>query len=209
MELLEKIRLSEGQIQQLDSGQLVVIPASWEEFMEFLEESTFRAEYHKNEIIVMGLASAIHEFLVSYFITLLNNYYLFNGYYVFSSNLGVTTADDKGYYNPDITVIKGTPQFYKQSKSIVTNPYLIVEVLSASTYHYDLIEKLPKYERIESLQEVVFVDRFDKAVYTFKRTADPKVWIQTIFDAENDKLLVDTLTVKLSDIFDKLPAIEE
>lgn len=209
MELLEKIRLSDTQIQQIEAGGVVAIPASWDDFMEFLTETPYKAEYHKGEIIIMGLASVIHEFLVSLFTTLLNNHYQFDGFYVFGSNLGVKTDNEKGYYNPDVTVIKGMPVFYKKSNAIITNPYLIVEVLSKSTYHYDLIEKLPKYERIESLQEVVFVDGFDKAVYTFKRTADPKVWIQTIFDAENDTLVIDTMTVKLNDIFDKLPSLEE
>ena len=188
---------------------MVVIPASWEEFMDFLVETTYKAEYHKGEIIIMGLASFIHETLVVIFSTLLRTFYPYSEYTVAGSNLGVKTADAKGYYNPDVTVIKGSPVFYKQSKAIITNPYLVVEVLSASTYHYDLIEKLPKYERIESLQEVVFVDGFDKAIYTFKRTADPKVWIQTIFDAENDTVVIDTMTVKLNDIFDKLPIIQE
>lgn len=209
MELLEKIRLSDDQVQQLEDGNMVVIPASWEEFMDFLVETTYKAEYHKGEIIITGLASFIHETLVVIFSTLLNNHFQFNGFWVLGSKLGVTTGNEQGYYNPDVTVIKGNPVFYKQSKAIITNPYLVVEILSASTYHYDLIEKLPKYERIESLQEVVFVDGFDKAIYTFKRTADPKVWIQTIFDAENDTVVIDTLTVKLNDIFDKLPIIEE
>ena len=91
MESLEKIALSESQIQKIENGGFVTIEASWDEFMDFLEETTYRAEYSNGRIIIMGLASAIHELLVSYLNYLLIDHYQFNGFIVFGSNLGVKT----------------------------------------------------------------------------------------------------------------------
>jgi hypothetical protein len=45
MELLEKISLTENQIQKIEQGGVITIEASWEEFMDFLEETTYKAEY--------------------------------------------------------------------------------------------------------------------------------------------------------------------
>ena len=204
MELLEKITLSENQIQKIENGGFVTIEATWDEFMDYLEETTYKAEYSNGRIIIMGLASAIHEFIVSYMTTLLVNHYQFNGYNVFSSNLGVKTNNQKGYFNPDVTVVKGKLEFYNQYTAIILNPYLVVEVLSQGTYQYDLNEKLYKYQSMASIHEVVFVDRFDKVVVKFQKTENRKVWTETIYDEENPDILIDTMNVKLNDIFDKI-----
>lgn len=204
MELLEKIVLSESQIQKIEQGGFVRIETTWDEFMSFLEETTYKAEYSNGKIIIMGLASAIHEFIVSYTIALLVNHYQFNGFNVFSSNLGVKTNDQKGYFNPDVTVVKGKLEFYNQSTAIILNPYLVVEVLSEGTYQYDLNEKLYKYQSMKSIHEVIFIDRFDKVVVKFQKTDNRKVWTETIYDEENPDILIDTMNVKLNDIFDKI-----
>lgn len=206
MESLEKIALSESQIQKIENGGFVTIEASWDEFMDFLEETTYKAEYSNGRIIIMGLASAIHELLVGYMITLLNIHYQFKGFLVFSSNLGVKTNDQRGYFNPDVTVVKGQLEFYNQSNAIILNPYLVIEVLSEGTYQYDLNEKLFKYQSMKSVHEVIFVDRFDKVVVKFQKTDNPKVWTETIYDGENPEILIDTMNVKLNDIFDKIDA---
>lgn len=206
MELLEKITLSEVQIQKIEQGGIVKIEATWDEFMDFLEETTYKAEYNNGKIIIMGLASAIHEFIVSYMTTLLVNHYQFNGFNVFGSNLGVKTGDKKGFFNPDVTVVKGKLEFYNQSTAIILNPYLVVEVLSEGTYQYDLNEKLYKYQSMKSIHEVIFVDRFDKVVVKFQKTENPKVWTETIYDHENSEILIDAMNVKLNDIFDKIEA---
>lgn len=206
MEFLEKVTLSEVQIQKIEQGGVVTIEATWDEFMDFLEETTYKAEYNNGRIIIMGLASAIHEFIVSYMTTLLVSHYQFNGFNVFGSNLGVKTGDKKGFFNPDVTVVKGKLEFYNQSNAIILNPYLVVEVLSEATYQYDLNEKLYKYQSMKSIHEVIFVDRFDKMVIKFQKTENPKVWTETIYDHENPEILIDTMDVKLNDIFDKIEA---
>ena len=206
-ESLEKISLSEKQIQKIEEGGLVAIEATWDEFMDFLEETTYKAEYCNGRIIIMGLASAIHELLSSYINFLLVNHYQRNGVNVFGSNLGVKTNNQKGFFNPDITVIKGKLDFYHNSTAIVLNPYIVVEVLSDSTKGYDLNEKLFKYQTMESLQEAIFVDRFDKIIYKFKRSDTPKVWIETIYDEENPEILIDNMQANLLDIFDYIDSI--
>jgi Uma2 family endonuclease len=206
MELLEKIALSESQIQRIEQGGVVTIEASWDEFMEFLEETNYKAEYCDGRIIISELESAFHEFLVSLMTTFLVSHYQFNGFNVFGSKLGVKTDNNNGYFNPDVTVVKGKLEFYNKSSAIILNPYLVVEVLSEGTYQYDLNEKLYKYQGMASIHEVIFVDRFDKVVVKFQKTDNRKVWTETIYDEENPEILIDTMNVKLNDIFDKIDA---
>jgi Uma2 family endonuclease len=209
LELLEKIELTETQIKKIERGGIVAISATWDEFWDFLEETKYKVEYCNGKIIITGLAAAIHEYLVMWISTLFNNHFQRNGYLVFGSNLGVKTGDNKGYFNPDITIVKGKLEFFNNSKAIITNPYLVVEVVSEAGYHYDMYEKLGKYQHTESIQEVIMVDRFDKEVIKFQRTPNPKVWTETIYDHENFEILIDTMKVNLNDIFDKLSFFEE
>lgn len=206
MDVAEKIRLTEAQEEILAQGGVVAIPATWEEFWEFLQETEYRAEYHNEKIIVMGLAAFIHEVLVAEIIALLKAFYRGKDFLVAGSNVGVKTDGLKqGYYNPDVTVVKGLPQFWGKSIAVITNPYLVVEVLSESTYNYDLQHKLAKYEKLESVFEVAFIDRFHREVQTFRRTDNPKVWIQTFFTQAEEVVSLGDCTVGLGEIFEGLP----
>ena len=206
MELLEKIALSESQIQKIENGGVVTIEATWDEFMDFLEETTYKAEYCNGKIFISVLESALHEILVSLTSSLLVNHYQFNGFNVFGSKIGVKDENNEVLFSPDVTVVKGKLAFYKQSNAIILNPYLVIEVLSEGTYQYDLNEKLHKYQSMASIHEVIFVDRFDKVVVKFQKTDNRKVWTETIYDEENPEILIDTMNVKLNDIFDKIEA---
>jgi Uma2 family endonuclease len=156
----------------------------------------------------MGLASFIHEVLIGNLIALLKASYAGSPFFVAGSNVGVLKAEGKGCYNPDITVVKDKPLFWAGFNAIIRNPYLIIEVLSESTANYDLGHKLPKYEQIDSLHEVVFVDRFESSVSTFRRTEKPNVWTQTNYYLQTDLVHIDQFTVLLSDIFANLPVEE-
>ncbi len=95
---IQTVQLTEAQVDKLDAGGVVSIAASWDEFMEFLPESTYRTEYHNDHIIIMGLAAFIHELLIGRIITLLTVLSKGKGYYVAGSNVGVLkTIGKKGY----------------------------------------------------------------------------------------------------------------
>lgn len=200
-----KTLLTDEHRARLEAGEFVAIPASWADFIDFLPHSPYRTDYHNGQIIIMGLASFVHEVLVGNLIALLKAMYAGKPFFVAGSNVGILKAEGKGYYNPDVTIVKDKPLFQAGSNAIITNPFLMVEVLSESTAGYDLNHKLPKYEQIDSLQEVIFVDRFEQSVSTFRRTATRNVWIQTNYYFATDLVAIDQFTIPLADIFANLP----
>jgi Uma2 family endonuclease len=56
---------------------------------------------------------------------------------------------------PDVTVVSGSSERDKDDPQAVTNPTLIVEVLSRSTEEYDRGDKFEHYKSLESLQQYV------------------------------------------------------
>lgn len=189
----------------LEDGGVVMLPASWEDFEEFLVETDYRVEYSDGRIIIKGLATIIHELLVSRINYFLTGFYLGQPFYVLGSNAGIRKDGRRTHHNGDVLVIKGKPAYQGKSRSIITNLHLIVEVLSVSTGDYDLGEKRRKYEKIETLQEIVFVDPFEREVLVCRRTDQANVWLETTYSQPDDTVLMDGNGVPLSTIFANLP----
>ena len=208
MQTLEKIQLSEEQMSQLDAGDMVMIPASWEEFEEFLSETDYRVEYHNDHTIIMGLARFIHEVLVSRITYFLVGFYLGKPFYVAGSNVGLRRDGKRRHYNGDVVVVKGQPAYQPGSDSIITSPHIIVEVLSESTLNYDLGAKRQAYEQMETVQEIVFVDPFDQQVLIYQRTERPNTWLETTYSKPEEVVLIDGNELLLKTVFENLP-IEE
>lgn len=198
--------LKENIIEQLKTNDFVSIPASEEDYFSVAYTLPFKVEYHENEIITMGLASYFHETLVSTLIGLFYNIFLnkedFN---ILASNSGVQIPKfEGGYYMPDVMVVKGTPDFKENSTAIITNPYIIVEVLSPATSDYDLSSKLPEYKQLESLQQIIYVNPKKVFVSTFIRSENPNIWLNQDFYNLDESIVVEGISVLLSDIYKKI-----
>jgi Uma2 family endonuclease len=199
--------IKETILSEVTTQKLVRIPASKEDYFALAEELPFKIEYHENEIITMGLASYWHEKITATLIALL--YQLFSqkdsDFDILGSNSGVQIPKfEGGYYMPDVTIVKGNPVFKENSSAIITNPYIIVEVLSPATKAFDLSEKLPEYKLIESLQQVIYVNPEKISVSTFIRSENPNAWINQDFYSLEDSITVEDASISLADIYRKI-----
>ena len=89
-----------------------------------------------------------------------------------SSNRVRTTAGS--YVYPDTSVVCGKPIFDPNDpkQTTITNPSVVVEVLSPSTESYDRGKKFDAYQAIETLKEYVLIDPAQPSIQTFNRQAD-------------------------------------
>ena len=79
---------------------------------------------------------------------------------------------------PDVTIVCGPRTLDREDQNAVTNPTLIVEVLSRSTEEYDRGDKFEHYKRIPSLQQYVLVGFRERQLEVWSRRADG--WKKTI-----------------------------
>ena len=119
-----------------------------------------------------------------------------------------SSPPDRGGFNADVTVVKGTPKLLKykvnkRSYDGVTNPWLVVEVLSTSTRRFDLTEKLGDYQKIESLQQIIFVEQGSLWASTFIRTSENE-WQKTEFTRLDEKIPVAHGFLEMEKIFAKV-----
>lgn len=72
----------------------------------------------------------------------------------------------------DAAVICGEPARDPASPTHVTNPLVVIEVLSTSTEAYDRGEKREHYQQIEALREYVLIAQDRCRVEVFRRVSD-------------------------------------
>ena len=198
--------LQETIIEQLKTNELVSIPASEEDYLSIATALPFKVEYHANEIITMGLASYWHETLVSTFIGIFYNLFTNRDELnILASNSGVSIPKfEGGFYMPDVMVVKDEPIFKENSKAIITNPYIIIEILSPATSTFDVEHKLPEYKHLESLQQIIYVSPKKVFVSTYVRSENPNIWLNQDFHSLDDAIVVEGASISLSDIYKKI-----
>ena len=91
---------------------------------------------------------------------------------------------------PDLMIVCDEPQYYKGQKNyVITNPTLLVEVLSQSTQKFDIETKLPCYLTNNSVKTVILIDQYKKSidVYQKNNTTEHNLYTKgkfTIMDCE-------------------------
>ena len=193
-------------VEQLKTQDIVRIPASESDFFALTNELPFKIEYHDSEIVTMGLTTPWHEVLVANLIVLLNTVFsLEKSVFILGSNAGIQIPKfEGGYYLPDITVVRGAFELKEGSNCIITNPYIVVEVLSKSTAQYDRGDKLPEYKHLASLQQIILINQDKMEVESYTRTDKPNTWLNQTFNDADESLTVYQSAILLKDIYRRI-----
>lgn len=91
---------------------------------------------------------------------------------IYSSDVKVHIASSRRTYYPDASIVCGQPIRSDQDAHAITNPILILEVLSDSTASFDRGPKFSHYRQIDSLKEYVIISQTEAMVDTYFRTED-------------------------------------
>lgn len=94
---------------------------------------------------------------------------------------------NSGIYPSALLVVCGSPEYYDGEQLLLTNPLLIVEVLSKSTRKYDSDNKFSYYKTLPSFQEYVLIEQSECRVETWYREG-PDLWRNTIVSAPDGRL---------------------
>lgn len=197
------------------------IPAGLDEFIELLILCDYKVEYSNGDIvsiletdrtnsnIIMGNATLSHEEIIANLIYLFNTIFFRQpDFKIFGSNAKIFHTEDLPIYNPDLTILRGKSEtrlykFRKQTQEVLLNPWLVVEVLSQGTREYDLVEKFANYRKIESLQQIVFVEQYWPEVSSYIRQPNG-TWSYINLQKMTEKLDVAGSAISLEDIYNKI-----
>jgi Uma2 family endonuclease len=146
--------------------------------------SHIKHEFYQGEIFAMAGASLAHNHLSANVLTTLRNAVRLQGCSAFGSDLRVKTPAGLFTY-PDVMVVCGPIALSPDRPDTVTNPCVIIEVLSEATRDYDRGEKFTLYQAIPTFQEYLLIEQDRVTVEHWQRqsTGDWTVHTYTSLDS--------------------------
>ena len=91
---------------------------------------------------------------------------------VMNSEIKLYIPTKNTFLYPDTMVVCGKMEISKVESNAITNPILIVEVLSKTTASYDRGDKFYLYRQLESLQEYILIEQEKPLIEIYKRESD-------------------------------------
>lgn len=143
-----------------------------EEYLQIERAAEFKSEYFAGEMFGMAGGSPAHALIGGNVLRNLGNQLQSGRCVPYNSDLRIEISTTGLYTYPDVSIICGPLQFSDLGDDIVTNPALIVEVLSDSTEAYDRGTKFDHYRTISTLREYVLVSQKQPLVEVFLRQTD-------------------------------------
>ena len=145
---------------------------SYAEYVERERAAAIKHEWIAGEIFAMTGGTPEHARLQATLARVLGNALLDGPCEVYSSDLRVRSRTTEMATYADLTVVCGELDTDPDDANAVTNPTLLVEVLSPSTEAYDRGQKAAHYRQIPSLREYVLVAQDAPRIEVFRRGHD-------------------------------------
>lgn len=160
-----------------------IVKPKWISYAEYLERervATTKNEYYAGEIFAMAGGSRRHNSITGNIFASLYAKLTHAPCRPFLSDQRIRISQlDLGTY-PDLSVVCGELEGDKVDPEAITNPRVLVEVLSPSTESYDRGKKFDFYRQIDSLEEYVLVSQQEPIVERFKRQPNGD-WLMTVY----------------------------
>lgn len=112
---------------------------------------------------------------------------------VFSNDMRVKTAENYTY--PDLTISCGDAKFEDDKFDTLTNPVIVIEILSDSTERFDRTKKFAYYRAIPTLQEYILVSQHECWVEQYIRQND--MWGYKSYDGLEQILKLESVNFEL------------
>lgn len=151
---------------------------TFEEYLQLEADTGCKHEYHAGQVYAMSGGTIEHATIGGNIFALLRAELRKKGNScrVLNGDAKVYIATQDVYVYPDAMVICGGIEPSDQETNAVTNPTLVVEVLSKSTADYDRGDKFHRYRQLPSLQEYVLIEQDKAVVETFSKQAESGLW---------------------------------
>jgi Uma2 family endonuclease len=169
------------------------------EYLAWERAQSEKHEYFHGEVFAMAGGSPRHNLLCANAIARLRDLLAGRGCYVLSSDQRIAVDDGERYVYPDVSVICGGPVV--QHDDVITNPMMIVEVLSRSTEQNDRGSKWESYRRLSSLSDYVLIPQWSRRVEHFRRD-DHGSWSYRVAEAGQRLVLSNGVELVVDELFE-------
>jgi Uma2 family endonuclease len=176
-----------------------------EEYLALEETAIDKSEYHDGEIIPMTGGTTNHNKLAGNFYKKFPLTIKEQDYEIFINDVRLWISQNRRYFYPDIMVIQEEPIYQENNQTVVTNPLVIIEVLSNSTKNYDRGNKFFFYRSIPTFREYILIDQYSYHIEQFAKNSKSK-WELTEYDSEDSVLTLESVEfqIPIRDIYQRI-----
>jgi Uma2 family endonuclease len=167
------------------------------EYLKLEVKSTNRHEYRRGEIIEMTGGTPTHNEIIGALTVILRVSLKGKPLQVFVTDQRLFIPDRQVYTYPDVMVVPRPIALQEGRKDTVTEPILIVEVLSNSTKNYDRGEKFADYRSIPTFQEYLLIDQTKPHVEHYLKQGANQ-WLLREYSQLENRLELTSLGLELS-----------
>jgi Uma2 family endonuclease len=177
-----------------------------EEYLAIEATAERRSEFYDGEMFLKAGASREHNIHSRNLTAELHTRLKGSRCQVFVADLRVKVDRTGLYTYPDLLVVCGEPEYAPENRDTLTNPTVVIEILSASTEKYDRTTKFRHYKQLPSVQEYVLVAQDEPLVERFVRQPDG-TWGHTDFVGLDATLSLATVpaSVPLAEVYRDVP----
>jgi Uma2 family endonuclease len=174
---------------------------SVEEYLAIDRAAEVPSEYHDGEMFPIAAVSWAHSVISINIGAVLRDRLAKTPCRAAGAPLRVRVSPTK-FLLPDVMVVCGKPVLTDEHQDTLTNPKVIVEILSPSTVDYDYGQKFILYRRMESFEEYVLVAQDQSRVEVFRKTPD-KRWLISTYEGLDTVANVESLGIsfQLAEIY--------
>ena len=176
-----------------------------EEYLALEEAAEFKSEYYQGEIFNMAGASTNHNRIIRNVLSKMHPVLMNTKCEAFMNDIRVWIASKELFTYPDILVVCNKLEYYPDRNDTITNPKIIIEVLSESTENYDRGKKFLFYRSIPTFREYILIDQYSVHIEQFYIGTDGN-WILKEYDDLNAvlKLTQIDFQIPFADIYSQV-----
>lgn len=168
-----------------------------EEYLELENQSESKHEYLNAEIIPMTGGTTNHNKLALKIAAKLLAILEEQGYEVYIGDVKLWIEASNRYTYPDVMVVEGKASYQGKTRNVITNPLVIIDVLSKSTANYDQGDKFDAYRTIPSFQEYILISQTEYYIKQFVKNEQGK-WLLTDYRGESEVLKLESVDFEMS-----------
>ena len=169
------------------------------EYLEFEEREPWKHEFHDGQILAMSGSSPEDALITANALRAIGNQLAGKPCRVYSSDLKIAVGANPDVQYPDGSVICGPLEFHRADPKhrLVTNPRVIIEVLSPTTEGYDRGEKFMLYRTLPSFEEYVLIAQNKPLIEVFLRQPDGRFLIDATYTGLEATATIRSLQIQL------------
>jgi len=169
---------------------------SVKDYLDIEDASDYKHEYFQGEIFAMSGAKLPHIFVEANIFKALSIGLDEKPCQPFVNDMRIYVEELETFFYPDISVVCGEPVTSNDDQQNVTNPTLIIEILSPSTKSYDQKEKFESYKHIASLREFILVEPASVNIEAY-RIDQQGHWNRQSYSDLNESLQLESIDIAL------------